>query len=289
MNKEQNKVLLLGIGGTGLDVARIIVKNETKGIAVFGIKEESELMQLTDNVFEEYEPVLIVADLGSEKENSLALKAATLGKEKGKVVATILTTPPLSEGEKAVMGALEAAGKISREVDSSLIINKETVNSLPKEECSLDELFYSLVAVEDTIADGINNIMALISEEGEIKIDVQDLKTALAESGTFTIESGFGTGENRVENAIEQILSSPLVKKCDISTARRILIKLFPPKNTPLTMEEMNLTMEEMKEVSGFIKTLPSHADVKWGVGESDYDDILSIIILASGFDVKLP
>ena len=289
MNKEQNKVLLLGIGGTGLDVARIIVKNKTKGNAVFGIKKQSELMQLTDNVFEEYEPVLIVADLGSEKENSLALKAATLGKEKGKVVATILTTPPLSEGEKAVMGALEAAGKISREVDSSLIINKETFNSLPKEECSLDELFYSLVAVEDTIADGINNIMALISEEGEIKIDVQDLKTALAESGTFTIESGFGTGENRVENAIEQILSSPLVKKCDISTARRVLIKLFPPKNTPLTMEEMNLTMEEMKEVSGFIKTLPSHADVKWGVGESDYDDILSIIILASGFDVKLP
>lgn len=282
MNKEQNKVLLLGIGGTGLDVARIIVKNETKGIAVFGIKEQSELMQLTDNVFEEYEPVLIVADLGSEKENSLALKAVTLGKEKGKVVATILTTPPLFEGEKAVMGALEAARKISREVDSSLIINKETFNALPKEECSFDELFYSFVAVEDTIADGINNIMALISEEGEIKINVQDLKTVLAESGTFTIESGFGAGENRVEMAIEQILSSPLVKKCDISTARRVLIKLFPPKNPPLTMEEM-------KEVSGFIKTLPSHADVKWGVGEPDDDDFLSIIILASGFDVKLP
>lgn len=47
MNKEQNKVLLLGIGGTGLDVARIIVKNKTKGNAVFGIKKQSELMQLT--------------------------------------------------------------------------------------------------------------------------------------------------------------------------------------------------------------------------------------------------
>ena len=289
MNTESNKVLLVGIGKTGLGTIQIIRKNKVKGITTLGINKESQLQLLYAQKIQEAELVILVADLGSEKENSLALKAATLGKEKGKVVATILTTPPLSEGEKAVMGALEAAGKISREVDSSLIINKETVNSLPKEECSLDELFYSLVAVEDTIADGINNIMALISEEGEIKIDVQDLKTALAESGTFTIESGFGTGENRVENAIEQILSSPLVKKCDISTARRVLIKLFPPKNTPLTMEEMNLTMEEMKEVSGFIKTLPSHADVKWGVGESDYDDILSIIILASGFDVKLP
>ena len=282
MDTKSKKVLLFGIGETGLNVVRIIADNNLKGIATFGIKNESELEMLTGEVTEEVELVLLVADLGNHKENSLALQAAKLEKKNGKVVAAILTTPPLFEGEKAIRRALEVARKISREVDSSLIINKETFNALPKEECSFDELFYSFVAVEDTIADGINNIMALISEEGEIKINVQDLKTVLAESGTFTIESGFGAGENRVEMAIEQILSSPLVKKCDISTARRVLIKLFPPKNPPLTMEEM-------KEVSGFIKTLPSHADVKWGVGEPDDDDFLSIIILASGFDVKLP
>ncbi|MBD5269261.1 MAG: hypothetical protein HDS43_01375 [Bacteroides sp.] len=282
MDTESNKVLLLGIGETGLAVTQILGRNKVKGITTLGIDEESQLKLLNAQKLQEAEPVLIVADLGSEKENSLALKAATLGKEKGKVVATILTTPPLSEGEKAVMGALEAAGKISREVDSFLIINKETFNALPKEECSFDELIYSSFAVEESIADGIHSIMALISEEDEIKIDVQDLKTALAESGTFTVESGLGSGENRVGLALEMVLSSPLMKTCDISSARRILIKVLVPKKTPLTKGEMKLVRE-------FIETLPSYADVKWGVGESDDDDILSIIILASGFDVKLP
>ena len=282
MDTKSKKVLLFGIGETGLNVVRIIADNNLKGIATFGIKNESELEMLTGEVTEEVELVLLVADLGNHKENSLALQAAKLEKKNGKVVAAILTTPPLFEGEKAIRRALEVARKISREVDSSIIINKETCNALPKEECSFDELIYSLVAVEETIADGIHNIMALISEKGTIKIDVEDLEIALSKSGTFTIGSGIGAGENRVGLAIEQALSSPLMKKFDISTARRVLIKVFVPKNSPLMMNEM-------KAITAFIETLPSYADVKWGVGESDDDDILSVIILASGFDVKLP
>ena len=265
-----------------MNVVRIIAENEVKGIATFGIKNESELEMFTGEVTEEVELVLLVADLGNHKENSLALQAAKLENKNGKVVAAILTTPPLFEGEKAIRRALEVARKISREVDSSLIINKETFNALPKEECSFDELIYSLVAVEETIADGNQDIISLISEKGTIKIDVEDLEIALSKSGTFTIGSGIGAGENRVGLAIEQALSSPLMKKCDISTARRVLIKVFVPKNSPLMMNEM-------KAITAFIETLPSYADVKWGVGESDDDDILSVIILASGFDVKLP
>lgn len=278
---ESNTVLLLGIGETGQDVVRIIVENETKGIAVFGIKNESEPEQLTANVFKEVELVLLVADLGNKKENSLALQAAKLGKKNGKVVASFLATPPLFEGEKAIIRALEAAREINGQADSSLIINKETFNTVPENGCSFAELINTLVSVEETIADGIQNMMYLISESGVVNIDLEDLKATLSESGTFTIVSGLGAEENRIGLAIEDALSSSLMKKCDISTVWRVLIKVLAPKNPPLIIEEM-------KVVTEFIGTLPSHADVKLGVGESD-DDILSVIVLASGFDVKLP
>lgn len=282
MSADSNKVILVGSGKTGREVVRIIEENEIKGVAAFGIRKESELEKFTGEVTEEVELVLLVADLGSEKENSLALKAAAMIKKKGKVVAAILTTPPLFEGEKAIMRTLEVVREINVEADTSLIINKETFNTPPEKGCSFVELINSLISVEETIAGCIQNMMSLIAKSGAINTDLEDLKTVLAESGTFTIEIGLGAGENRVGNAIEQILSSPLMKKCDISTARKVLVKVLAPKNIPLIMTEM-------KVVSGFIETLPARVEVKWGVGESDDKDIVSVIILAAGFDVKLP
>lgn len=283
MNTEQNKVLLLGIGETGLGATRIIDNNEAvSGIKVFGIKKESELKKLTDNQIEDAELVILAANLGAKKENSLVLQAAELAKKMGKTVATFLTTPRLFEGEKTIMGALETAQKVGQVADASLIINEEAFNTPPEEECSFADLINSLVAVEETIAGCIQDMMALIAESGAINIDLEDLKTTLSKSGTFTISSGIGAGENRMCIAIENALSSPLMKKCDISTVRRVLIKVLAPKNTPLIMEEM-------KAISEFVETLPSRADVKWGVGESDDEDLVSVIILVSGFDVKLP
>lgn len=283
MNTEQNKVLLLGIGETGLGATRIIDNNEAvSGIKAFGIKKEVDIKKLTGNILEDTELVILAANLGAEKENSLAILAAELVKKMGKTVTAVLTTPRIFEGEKAIMRALETAQKIGQVTDTSLIINEETFSTPPAEGCSFAELINSLVAVEETIAGCIQDMMALIAESGAINLDLEDLKRALAESGTFTIVSGLGAGENRMCMAIENALSSPLMKKCDISTVRRVLIKVLAPKNTPLIMEEM-------KAISEFVETLPSRADVKWGVGESDDEDLVSVIILVSGFDVKLP
>lgn len=283
MNTEQNKVLLLGIGETGLGATRIIDNNEAvSGIKAFGIKKEVDIKKLTGNILEDTELVILAANLGAEKENSLAILAAELVKKMGKTVTAVLTTPRIFEGEKAIMRALETAQKIGQVTDTSLIINEETFSTPPAEGCSFAELINSLVAVEETIAGCIQDMMALIAESGAINLDLEDLKRALSESGTFTIVSGLGAGENRMCMAIENALSSPLMKKCDISTVRRVLIKVLAPKNTPLIMEEM-------KAISEFVETLPSRADVKWGVGESDDEDLVSVIILVSGFDVKLP
>lgn len=185
-----------------MDVVRIIAENEVKGVATFGIKNESELEKLIGDVTEEVELVLLVADLGNKKENSLALQAATLTKEKGKVVAAFLATPPLFEGEKAIMRALEVAREINGEADTSLIINKETFNRPPEKGCTFVELINSLVSVEETIADFIQNKMSLIAKSGTINIDLEDLKIALSETGTFTLERGLGAGENKVGLAI---------------------------------------------------------------------------------------
>ena len=282
MNTDSNKVLLVGIGETGLGTIQIIRSNKVKGITTLGIDEESQLKLQYAQKIQETELVILVADLGSEKEDILTLQAAKLAKVNGKIVATFVTTPRIFEGEKKIMHALETAMELKSEVDASLIINKEIFTNLPEDGYSPAEFVDSLVPVEDRIADVIQNMMALISMSGAINIDFEDLKTALAQSGTFAIEQGMGIGENRIRLAIGIVLSSPILRTCDIFTSRKVLIKVLMPKNSPMRLEETKI-------MSDFMGKFPSYADVKWGVGEADDDDILSVIFLASGFDVKLP
>lgn len=311
MNTESNKVLLLGIGETGLQVTQILGRNKVKGITTLGIDEESQLKLLYTHKIQETELVILVADLGSKKEGILTLQAAKLAKENGKIVASFITIPRIFEGEKKIMRALETAMELKSEVDASLIINKENFTNLPEDGYSPAELVDSLLAVENRIADAIQNMMALISGHGGVNIDLDDLKSALALGGTFAIDSGFGIGEDRISDAIDMVLSSPMMKTCDIFTSRKVLIRILTPEKSPGIIRYAKI-------ISEFIKKFPQHVDVTLGVGRlDDYDlslfmilselvyqlptpvdvnlgerkadDDLSIVtILATGFDVKL-
>ncbi|MDE7441533.1 MAG: hypothetical protein K2M69_05140 [Muribaculaceae bacterium] len=282
MNTDSNKVLLVGIGETGLEVTQILGRNKVKGITTLGIDEESQLKLLYASKIQEAELVILVADLGSKKDDSLTLQAAKLAKENGRIVASFVTTPRIFEGEKKIMHALETAMELKSEVDASLIINKENFTNLPEDGYSPAELVDSLVLVEDRIAGAIQDMMALITTGGAINIDFEDLKSIIVQSGTFVIESGIGYKANRIRDAIEMALSSPMMKTCDIFTSRKVLIKVLPPKNSPISMDEVNI-------LADFIGKFPPYVDVKWGEGTADDDDLLSVIILSSGFDVKLP
>ena len=282
MNTESNKVLLVGIGETGLGTIQIIRRNKVKGITTLGIDEESQLKLQYAPKIQEAELVILVTNVGSKKDDILTLQAAKLAKENGKIVVSFVTTPRIFEGEKKIMRALETAMELKSEVDASLIINKENFSNLPEDGYSPAELVNSLVAIEDRIADAIQNIMALISMSGAINIDFVDLKSILVQSGTFAIESGIGYKANRIRDAIEIALSSPMMKTCDIFTSRKVLIKVLSPKKSPISMDEINILTE-------FIGKFPPNIDVKWVEGTADDDDLLSVIILSSGFDVKLP
>ena len=95
MDTEFGKVLLLGIGETGLEVIQILGRNKVKGLVTCAIENEPGLKPLNTNSIGEEEIVIIVADLGYENENSLAIQASRLTKDQGKVVIAILTTPRL--------------------------------------------------------------------------------------------------------------------------------------------------------------------------------------------------
>lgn len=282
MNPESKEVFLIGIGEIGLETIQIIRRNKVNRITTLGIEKESKLKLLDIKTIEEAELVILVADLGYKKENSLAIRVSRLIKSQRKVGIAILSIPRHFEGEKLIERNLETVGEIGETLDSSLLINKEAFYTVPENGSSFANLINSSEPAAEWIASAIQNIMTLISVSEGVNICLDDLKSTLSHSGTFVIEKGVGCKENRIRDAIAMALSSPKMRTCDIITPRNIIIKVLSPKKSPVSINEMNF-------ISAFVNKFPSYVDVKWGEGTADDDDLLSVIILASGFDVELP
>ncbi|MBD5207558.1 MAG: cell division protein FtsZ [Bacteroidales bacterium] len=226
------------------------------------------------------EMVFITAGMGGGTGTGASPIVAKLAKEAGMLTIGIVTVPFLFEGEKKIIKALEGANEMKKHVDALLVINNENLVDLYKDL----NFFNAFGKADDTLANAARSISEIISDPCYINVDFNDVKTTLKDSGTAIISTAYGEGEHRITDAIQNALHSPLLKKHDIYTSKRLLFKFMCWKDSPNA-----LRMEEMGEIYQFTNQLPSSIDVKWGIGDDPtLGDRVKITVLASGFDVTL-
>lgn len=242
---------------------------------------ECDLHEVGEFLNEETKITIIIADLGIQLLNSMALSAVNLSKEAGAITLCILTTPFIFEGEKAFRMALTTASNIQSISDACLILGEDVPEDTEFSISQMDNRIGNNIYAS-TIADMVRDLVVLLSHSGSINIDNDDLELSLRDKATFAIARGKGCGENRVSEALEEALSSPLMSKCEIHTSRNILIKL-------LVSDQIELRTKEISSLSGFLDRMPSYVDMKCCIAKSDnLQGEVELILLASGFDVKL-
>ncbi|MDE5887125.1 MAG: cell division protein FtsZ [Muribaculaceae bacterium] len=226
------------------------------------------------------EMVFITAGMGGGTGTGAAPVVARLAKEAGMLTIGIVTVPFMFEGEKKILKALNGADSMREHVDALLVINNENLIELYPDY----NFFNAFEKADDTLANAARSISDIISERCYINVDFQDVKTTLKDSGTAIISTAYGEGEHRISNAIHNALHSPLLKKHDINTSKRLLFKFT------CSRESKNaLRAEEIAEITEFTSKLPSSIDVKWGIGDNpELGDKVKITVLASGFDLTL-
>lgn len=226
------------------------------------------------------EMVFITAGMGGGTGTGAAPVVARIAKDAGMLTIGIVTVPFFFEGESKILKALDGAEELKKHVDALLVINNENLVELYKDY----SLFNAFEKADDTLANAARSISEIISEEMFINVDFQDVKTILKDSGTAIISTAYGEGEHRVSDAINNALHSPLLKRHDIKTSKRLLFKFSCARETdhPLQASEIN-------EITRFTSELPSTIDVKWGIADKpELGDKVKITVLASGFDVTL-
>lgn len=226
------------------------------------------------------EMVFITAGMGGGTGTGAAPVIAKLAKDAGMLTIGIVTLPFMFELEQKILKALDGAKEMKKHVDALLLINNENLIELYPDL----NFFNAFEKADDTLANAARSVSDIISERCYINVDFEDVRTTLKDSGTAIIATAYGEGKHRISDAINNALHSPLMKRHDIYTSKRLLFKFTCSRNS-----ENALKAQELGEINSFTSKLLGNIDVKWGVADDpELGDRVKVTVLASGFDVTL-
>lgn len=223
--------------------------------------------------------VFITAGMGGGTGTGAAPVVARLARERGLLTVGIVTIPFLFEGQKKIIKALDGADEMAKYVDALLVINNERLNEIYPDL----EFMNAFGKADDTLSTAARGISELITANGVINIDFNDVDTTLRNGGPAIISIGYGEGEHRVTKAINDALNSPLLKDRDILGSKRILFNIyFNPE------AEQKFVMSESRELTDFISGIDPAVDVIWGIAhDKSLGNKVKITLLAAGFNTS--
>jgi cell division protein FtsZ len=221
--------------------------------------------------------VFITAGMGGGTGTGAAPIIASTAKDMDILTVGIVTIPFLFEGNKKIDQALDGVEQMSKHVDALLVINNERLRDIYSDVSVLN----AFGKADDTLSIAAKSIAEIITIRGKINLDFNDVKTVLKNGGVAIMSTGYGSGENRVSQAINDALHSPLLNNNDIFNSKKILFNISYSTNSELMMEEMN-------EVHDFMSKFGKDVETKWGLYiDETLDEKVKFTVLATGFGIK--
>ena len=223
----------------------------------------------------------ITAGMGGGTGTGAAPVIARVSKELGILTVGIVTIPFRFEGARKIDQALDGVEEMSKHVDALLVINNERLREIYPDLTLLD----AFGKADDTLSIAAKSIAEIITYNGYMNLDFNDVMTILKNGGVAIMSTGYGEGEGRVKKAIDNALNSPLLNDNDIFNAKKILLSLgFSNEKN----ENSALMMEEMTEVTDFMARFDNDYETKWGFTiDPELGQKVKVTILATGFGIE--
>lgn len=259
----------------------LIGRNLTRGLGAGGnptigksAAEESR-KELTQSL-RDTDLVFIACGEGGGTGTGSAPVVAEIAKLEGAIVVSVVTLPFRTEKGRTEK-AMKGIDNLRQYVDTLIVINNnkllEIAPNLP-----LLEAFSVADEVLATIVKGISETISLPSL---INLDFADVRTILSTGGVAIVGVGESNSqENRVEEAINDALNSPLLD-LDVQGAKGALIHISGGPD--MTLAEANRVAERISE-----KMESNDSLVIWGARVSDeLEGYIRVMLLMTG--IKSP
>ncbi len=219
--------------------------------------------------------LFIAAGMGGGTGSGAVPVIAGLAKEKGVLTIGIITTPFNYEGSAKSSVAKNALEKLIPNVDSYIIVPNQNLYQLADSNITFRDAFK---LSDNMLADSIKSITDLIRIPGTINLDFADIKAVMTNGGRTIIGTSVKSGSDRAINAVDEIISNPMIIGTDMQNASAVLVNI--------TANPDNLSLSEPEIIMNGIQRSINTENIRlfWGTCYDDtMGDNLKVSIIITG------
>ena len=218
--------------------------------------------------------VFITAGMGGGTGTGAAPIIAKASMDCGALTVAVRTKPFTFEGKKRWNRAAKGIQYLSNFVDSLVVIPNDRLIETSEKTTSMLEAF---AMADDILRQGVQGISDLISEYGLVNVDFADVRTVMEGRGVAHMGVGVGTGDDRIEEAIQNAINSPLLET-SISGAKSIL--LYVAGGYDMGMLDINTIADRVQSQAD------SDANIIFGASiNEEMENKISVTIIATDFN----
>ncbi len=217
--------------------------------------------------------IFITAGMGGGTGTGAAPVVAEIARDMGILTVAVVTKPFRFEGARKLAQAEKGIDALLKNVDSLVVIPNEKLLT-GRENLTMRQSF---ALADDILKTAVLSVTELILRHGQINVDFADVQTIMKDAGYAHMAIGHGEGKDKVANAVQQVISSPLLET-SIKGAKRLLLNIV--------MSE-DIVTGDIAELTDTI-TNAAAPDVQLIFGTDfnpDLNDAIDIIVIASDFD----
>lgn len=254
----------------------------TKGLGVGGDPSRGERAadESRDELYELLrgtEMVFVTAGMGGGTGTGAAPIVAEIAKDCGALTIGIVTKPFAWEGARRMKQAEEGIARLRDKVDTLIAIPNARLIEICPPDCTVEQAFET---ADDVLRQAIQSISNIISTNGSINLDFNDVRAIMSEAGPALLAVGTGRGDTRATDAARAATTSPLLDQ-SIDGARNVLYSIA--HNGSLGLRELDAAGRVIAEM------LDEGANVIFGeVRDPELGDEVRMTVIATGFPPKI-
>lgn len=218
--------------------------------------------------------VFISAGMGGGTGTGAAPVIAEIARDMGILTVGVVTKPFEFEREQKMNQAMKGIDEMRKHVDALVIIPNQRLLQLNEKQLTFQQAF---VMVDDVLHRTVKIVSDMVNKTAVINVDFSDLSTIIKDAGDAHIAIGTGTGDKKVEEAVQQVVNSPLLET-SIKNAGRLL--------TYITLSQDALMTDVNDAMQAITKACGADAEIIFGAnyGPADMKDSITISVIATCF-----
>ncbi|HWQ11774.1 MAG TPA: cell division protein FtsZ [Roseiflexaceae bacterium] len=256
----------------------------TKGLGsggnpVIGQKAAEETTEEIYDHLKGSDMVFITAGMGGGTGTGASPVVAGIAQDLGMLTVGVVTKPFTFEGSHRRKTAEQGIEQLRPMVDTLIVIPNDRLLQTASKNTSMLQAFQM---ADNVLRQGIQGISDLITQRGLINVDFADVKTIMARQGSALMAIGVGSGDNRMVDAVNEAIASPLLE-VSVDGAKGVLFNVTGGED---------LGILEVYEAADIVsKAVDPDANIIFGaVIDPNYPaGQVKITLIATGFDMTRP